>query len=218
MPVSSRIIASLLAAVGVATASAAVAAPILTLPGLTAVRVYEVTTATNAYDFAPGAPTLSSPSGVDITTLANSEVYDVFVSDAAGSLDPNGAFVTITGRCDHNANAGCFNIAAVSLLGSGALFGSGELFADQLTRAVYGHAPVPGSAALAVDGLLSTFTTLGDTTVTASDPGPFPDMAITVGFAGVSPTAVPEPGGWALMIAGFAAVAATLRARRALAA
>lgn len=201
-----------LAATMLVTTPMGASAAILTQPGLTGVKVYEITWGTLSQTFAPTDAALTSrlstltAANRDFGFFPGDENYDIFISDAAGNVDAQGSHLTIEGNC--NVPYGCFNINEVSLV-----FGATEMFANVLTRAVYGRAGsfASGSAANAVDGNINTYTNLGDTIgMPASS-----RMAITVGFSNL-PTggAVPEPATWGLMILGFGAAGAILRSRR----
>lgn len=201
----------------VLTPTVASATGVLDLAGLTGIRVYEATFTTTDATFAANDARLVAT--LDPLTAATrdfgfypgDENYDIFVSNAAGQLDPHGGHVTIEGTCFQDL--GCFNVSGVALL-----FGSTEVFANVLTHSIYGRDGsfiVPGSAELAVDGSLATFTRLGDTIGLSSSAR----MAITVGFDAASdPAAAPEPAAWALMIGGFAGIGGVMRRRRALSA
>lgn len=83
-----------------------------------------------------------------------------------------------------------------------------EQFATSVLRAVYGRPGsfTAGSHVKAADGVLSTFTQLGDTIGLGADAR----MSITLEFAGVP---VPEPQTWALMALGLGLVGAAARRR-----
>lgn len=202
-----------IAAAAIATIAAvpAQAAGISDIAGFEGVRVWETTYAMETADFAAGDSRLSatlpgaalSYTGRDFGFFAGNENYDIFYSNADGSLNPDGSFLTIDGNCD--VPWGCFNINEVALK----ISGNYEL-ASSVVRAVYGNAPnSAGSAALAADGVFSTYTALGDTI------GDYPDrrMSITLSFASAPP--VPEPGTYALMSLGLIALACGVRRRRA---
>lgn len=146
----------------------------------------------------PGAAL--SQAGRDFGTFAGNENYDIYLSNADGTLNANGAFVTIDGNCDVAYN--CFNVSEVALK----INGSHE-FASGVVRAVYGRAGsfTAGSAALAADGNLLSYTQLGDTI----DHYPDARMSLTLSFA----SAVPEPTSYALMLAGLGLVGVAARRR-----
>jgi hypothetical protein len=194
--------ASLLTFSGMAAAASSIAS----IPGYQGVTTWEATYFPSAPEatFLPvGDARLTtvlagaalSQAGRDFGTFLGNENYDVFLSNADGSLNANGAFITIDGNCDVPFQ--CFNISEVALKVNG-----NNEFATGVVRAVYGR---PGSfvantAALAADGNLQTYTQLGDTM------GNYPDgrMSITLSFA----SAVPEPTTWSLWAAGLALLGA----------
>jgi len=171
------------------------------IPGYEGMRVYEATSilAHPAF-FAAGDARLTSvlvgaalsQSNRDFGFFGGNENYDVYFSDADGSLNAQGSFFTIDGNCDVPYQ--CFNITEVAVVVNGA-----DQFATGVVRAVYGR---PGSfvantASRAADGNFSSYTQLGDTL----DDYPNGRMSITLSFANVP--AVPEPGAYAMMVAGL---------------
>lgn len=188
------------------------AGSIQSLAGLQGIRVYEATyVLAHAADFALGDARLTSRiTGAALTQATRdfgfyngNENYDLFFSDADGTLNANGSYLSIEGNCDVPYN--CFNITEIALVKTG---GALE-FANELASASYGRpgSYTAGSAGRAVDGSLSTYTQLGDTIGLPADAR----MRITVGFASTPP--VPEPETYALMLAGLGLVAWTARRR-----
>lgn len=206
-------VAAVALAAAVVAPSAALAG-LSSLAGLTSVNAYEATFSVVKFSFAPGDAVLINAlnpltkANQDFGPYPSDEPYDIFYSNASGGLDANGSYITIQGTC--GVALGCFNINGVSLN-----FGGTEVFANTLTAAAYGRAGsfIAGSASLAADASLATFTRLGDTI--GLDPSY--RMSITVGFTDFPDTggAVPEPAAWTLMLSGFFGLGAMLRRRRA---
>jgi hypothetical protein len=204
---------TLSALAAMAACSAPALAGIQQMPGYEGMRVYEATWAfAHQANFAAGdtrlTAVLSGPAlsytGRDFGFYSGNENYDLYFSDADGTLNANGSCLTIDGNCDGPWN--CFNITEVAVRINGA-----DQLASSVVRAVYGRAGsyTPGSAIYAADGNFGTTTAMGDTM------GNYPDgrMSITLAFANVP--AVPEPGSWALLLAGAGVVLRVGTRRRA---
>lgn len=187
-------------------ANPAGAGSIKDLAGLEYIRVYEATYITgHVADFAPIDARLTAQlTGTELTGAqrdfgfySGDENYDVFFSNADGTLNANGSYLTIEGNCGVAYN--CFNISGVALVKTGNVLE----FADTLASAVYGRAGsfTANSAVKAVDNDLSSYTQLGDTIGLGMDAR----MRITVGFASTTPP-VPEPSTWAMLLAGLGLV------------
>ncbi|HEY9192599.1 MAG TPA: PEP-CTERM sorting domain-containing protein [Methyloversatilis sp.] len=208
-----KLFTSLLILAAALLANPASAGSIQSLAGLEKIRVYEITSSTQFADFALSDTRLTTrlagsaltAASRDFGFFAGDENYDLFFSNADGTLNANGSYLTIEGNCGVPYN--CFNINAVALVKTGGVLE----FADTLSGAVYGRpgSYTPGSALAAVDGSLNTFTRMGDTIGMGADAR----MRITVGFASTPP--VPEPESWALMLAGLGLTVAMVRRREA---
>jgi len=171
------------------------------IDGYEGVRVYEAThILAHPADFAAGDPRLTSKlegsalsqAGRDFGFFAGNENYDLYFSNADGTLNSQGSYLTIDGNCDVPYQ--CFNITEVAVRVNGA-----DQLATGVVRAVYGRAGsfVANSDVRAADGNFSTYTQLGDTI----DDYPDGRMSITLSFANVP--AVPEPETYAMMLAGL---------------
>jgi hypothetical protein len=187
-------------ALGTLSLVPAYAAALRDTPGLTAIRLFEVSGSVIATDLVAqgggldikAANFVGSNANSDYST-PNAERFDLYYSDAAGNFNLNGEYVTIDCFMD-NEISGC-NVAALQLV-----FGStpGAL-ADVLTRAVTTQGYVANSELLAVDGSTSTYALLGSSGISL--------MSLTVGFSGLQSSAVPEPSTYALMGAGLIGLA-----------
>lgn len=197
-------------AAGAAMAAQPVAG-IQAIAGYEGIRVYEATyTLAHAADFAAGDSRLVevlsganlSTAGRDFGFFDGNENYDVYFSNADGTLNAQGSYLTIDGNCDVQSQ--CFNITEVAVRVNGA-----DQLATSVVRTVFGRAGsfVAGSDVLAADGNFATFTRLGDTT----NDYPNGRMSITLSFANVP--AVPEPGTWAMLLGGLGLLGVAARRR-----
>lgn len=191
---------------------AAHAATIRTLPDLQTVRVWEITFSTQASNFTPSAAAITqrladplSSTNNDITYVAN-EYYDVFYSNADGTPNADGAYLTIEGVWRQNNGPGGMNINEVELVFGGA--SAHSQYGDFVSHFVYGTGNVTaGSEATAVDHNLSTFPRFGNTSTTNLNDR----FSLTIGFNGIS---APEPSPAALFAVGAIGLAAWGRPRR----
>jgi hypothetical protein len=176
-------------------------------PGLTAVRLFEVSGSVVSTDLISqgggldikAANFVSSNANTDYST-PNAERFDLYYSDSLGNFDLNGEYITIDCFMD-NEISGC-NVAAVQLL-----YGAnpGPL-ADILTRTVTAQGYVSGSELLVVDGSTSTYALLGSSNNSL--------MSLTVGFSGLQSSAVPEPSTYAMLGAGLLGLACFNKKRK----
>lgn len=208
------------AALILATQTAALAMPLRTLPDLTSVTFYEVTFGTVAAPFAPNAAQLSTR----IPVLTDSERdfsfhslenYDVFYSDADGTLNADGGYLTVEGvwQAAPPFGGGSGNIAEVELAFGGA--SPYTRFGDFVASYAFGslcdsttciHSSVP----LAADHDLGSFPRLGHTSPALPDDR----FRLTIGFNGISDVPpVPEPATWLLLASGLASLCLLRRKR-----
>lgn len=155
--------------------------PVRLIPNLSAVIFWEMTDAICSHEFdkdrAELRERLSDPLGsgnLDFWGVLEHEPYDVFYSNADGSLNPDGKFVTIEATFDRGLPAGgALNIAEVQ-----ATFDDGSI-QHATTVASYvalGDNARPSSVVYAVDDDLSTATVMGNTI------GVSERLRLTVGF------------------------------------
>jgi hypothetical protein len=203
-----------------ATQAAAIAAPIRTLPDLLTVTVYEVTFGTVAVPFAANAPELTQR--ISVLTDAERdfsffslENYDVFYSNADGTLNADGAFLTIEGVWQAGApfGGGSGNIAEVELAFGGVT--PHTQFGDFVASYAFGSicdagTCIPDSVPRSVDGNLGSFPRMGHT-----DPlDPDDRFRLTIGFEGISEVEpIPEPSAWMLVAAGLVGFVVLARRR-----
>jgi hypothetical protein len=152
---------------------------IRSLADLDSITFVENTGQNRPYSFTPHATALRTRlpnlmTAEDFHGVSNAERYDVFYSDADGTLNEDGAYITIeavvTGQCPAG---GGLNISGVRLNR-----GPQSQYAAVVSSAVYlGNNAVPGSASLVVDGTLGTDCTMGNTVGQGNR-----RLRVTVGF------------------------------------
>jgi hypothetical protein len=206
---------TLLAAIVVATMGFNATLPtaqagIITTPGLTAIAFWEFS--------GPAVPKFVSSVGPKITTQLGAlngvsndfvgvpnEYYDVFYSNANGTFNVNGNYVTVEARYESPTGGGGLNIGAVDLV-----IGSTAVRADVLTSWVgLGSNYIAGSEVLSVDPadvtpVPTTFTTMGNTA------GVNGRMRVTVTWSKL----VPEPTSCVLMACGLVGLCCGTRRRK----
>jgi hypothetical protein len=134
------------------------------------------------------------------------ELYDVFYSDADGTLNNDGAYVTIEAVWDQQApSGGGLNISEVRLDGS-----TESRYASVVSSEVYlGDNSIPGSGALSVDGNLATDSTMGNTVGQGNQ-----RLRITLGFPPVGALlalAIPSLRTWGVLAIALLLVAVAER-------
>jgi hypothetical protein len=176
------------------------AAPIRTLPGLTGVNFFEGTSGVTTISYAVPSEALeyrrpAAPGSGNYDFIgATNEFYDVFYSNADGSFNLDGEYISI--EATYTGSSSGLNIMEVELL-----FGSTIVTANNLlSYAGFGATFNPASVGNAVDGNYSTGTSMGSTTGDQR-------MRVTVGFpAQPESSEVPEPSSVALAALGLGAV------------
>lgn len=182
------------------------AAAVRTLPNLTQVTFWELTSGATQYNFAPGSAAMTTRLAGNLSASNNdfqgltTESYDVFYSNADGTFNLDGEFITIEGTYTGSSSSG-LNIAEVGLLINGQ-FQYASSVASFVTGSV---AYVAGSEALIVDGNLSTGTAMGRSAANER-------MRVTVGFDAPGGAQTPEPS--TLGMAGIGVVALILGRKR----
>lgn len=189
---------------------AAQAVPIQSLSGLTSITFYEQTTAVFSHTFGVTSAEIltqrANPLSSSNRDFSNHgfEFYDVFYSDSDGTLNVNGAYISIEVRFDPVAGGGG-NINGIELNFSG---GATEFANSIASFAAFGAGSFPGAFGNAVDGDLGTTTSMGSTFGTTDR------LRITVGFES-SADVIPEPGAFAILGAGVAGLIFVRRRKQA---
>lgn len=154
--------------------------PVKNIPGLQSITYYETTGAVNSYTFTVNGPEMNTKISAltaqdnDIKG-ASTEYYDVYYSDDQGNFDANGAYLTIAGVFLYKLPAGGgLNLAEIALNYSGQPPEYGNYVASFVAL---GDNAIPADVGKAIDGNLSTCSTMGNT---VDDPGKL--LRITLGF------------------------------------
>jgi hypothetical protein len=199
---------TLFAALFALSTVAGLAGPIRTTPGLGAVVFYEGSGGPAVqFSYAPGSSQLTTQvAGVpgvgnsDFTGLPN-EFYDVYYSNADGTFNLDGEYISVVAHYDSNSSS-ALNIDAVKLD-----FGGPVTYASVVTCFLTGpNGYVPGSEQNALGAPNGAFTAMGRNSELDS-------MRITLGFDTNQPLAAPEPSTFALAALGAAALTLRLRKR-----
>jgi len=185
------------------------AAVISTLPGLTNIRFYEVTSVVNQFTFAPGSSAMNTRLAGNLTGVNNdftgapNEYYDVFYSNSDGTFNANGQFITI--EATYNGPGAGLNISEVELLFSGP-----SPLANNFATGVISH------VGLGISFNPASLLNIGDnntnTTTLMGNGEPSDRMRITVAFAEPQTSGVPEPSTYAIV--GIALAGMALKRRR----
>jgi hypothetical protein len=159
-------------------------------PGLISITFWESSdTEPRAFTFRVNSRNLTtrrndplSETNSDFSGVRERELYDVFYSNADGTFNVEGEFLTVEAVFDRGLPAGGgLNLAEIGLNFVGASVGC-RLFVESFVA--LGNNAIPGSEENAVDGDLRTHTTMGNTV------GQSERLRITLGFRCVSPPGV----------------------------
>lgn len=155
--------------------------PVKLIPGLMSITFYETTGDIKEYTFAVDSSALNNelqnPLAMDNHDIQGTSVefYDVYYSDVDGVFDPDGSYLTIAGSFGAKLPAGGgLNLAEISLNYDDDSVEFGSFLASFVGL---GDNYVPGSEPNAIDGVLATHTTMGNTVDT-----PNQRLRVTLGF------------------------------------
>lgn len=164
--------------------------PLISFPDLTSITFYEQSGAIAPHTFGVNdvALTTQLPGQLnsgnrDFEGVADREFYDVFYSDADGTFNTNGGFVSVECRYDFSSGGGALNINEVEFN-----FGSGySMYGCYVTSyESNGSTYVPGSAEWAADCNLVTLSYMGNTENTTIR------LRLTIGILDAPSTIVEE--------------------------
>jgi PEP-CTERM motif len=201
----------------VATAWAAQAVPIRDLTNLTSVQVLEASGGVTVFNMLPTGSVITTRLA-DRLTRANSdyasnanEFYDFFYSDADGTFNTNGAFLSVTAIFDNMTDSG-LNVTGARLVFVIPQVAQVLEYASFVSSFVaVGTLPFPGTMDNALGDTPTTTTFLGDT---VGQPDPV-RLRITLGFeSSRPPTTISEPGTLALFGIGLAGIGVARRRRK----
>lgn len=192
------------------------AVPVQNIPNIDSITFWETTGSVASFTFGVGSTQLRTrlPDPLSITNndfggVPLREYYDVFYSDASGAFNVMGEYVTIEGVFDAGLPAGGgLNLAEIGLNFSGKPTEYGNWVASFVAL---GDNAVPSSVGFAIDGNLSTHTTMGNTIGQANR------LRVTLGFWSSSgPAPVPEidPAGMGSVLAMVGGALGVLERRR----
>lgn len=193
---------------------AAEAVPIRTLPGLVSVQLFETSGGNTLFNMLPNgsvittrrADPLAFAGGNFDYTFAGTELYDFFYSDADGTFNVDGAFLTVTAVFNLTTDS-ALNISRARLLFNGPVF---EYASFVSSFVALGTMPLPGTVSNALGDTPATTTFLGDT---AGQPDNV-RLSLTLGFESTRPaSSIPEPGVLGLFAVGLLGLAIARRRR-----
>ena len=155
--------------------------PVHDIPGLKSITFYETTGMVTEYTFTVDGPELNQQLP-DPLSNANRDIegtsvefYDVYYSELDGSFNPDGSYLTIAGSFGAKLPAGGgLNLAEISLNYDDNSVEFGSFLASFLGL---GDNYAPGSEPNAIDGDLTTHTTMGNN---VDEPGK--RLRVTLGF------------------------------------
>ena len=200
-----------------ATFAAAHAAPIRNIPNLASVQIFEVSGGETLFNMTPADPVVINKrpdrlafGNTDFQSNSN-EFYDFFYSDADGTFNPFGAFLTITAIFD-NPNDGGLNISRARLIsqGPGDPVATIEYASFVASFFAIGDFAFPATATNALGDTPGTTTFLGDTSGQPDNVR----LRLTLGFESTRPQDVNAPASLTLVGLGLLGAGAMRRRKR----